>query len=91
MDIDLELQEKEVFKEVVVEGEYEIIAIWTDGDWSIKSSVHYDEKLQEGHSPIYFINKAEMASRLFTTDQVEELIQFIEKLLNQTGISAQDH
>lgn len=88
MDIDLELQEKEVFKEVVVDGEYDSIAIWTDGEWSIKSSTHYEEKLQDGHSPMYYIYRDELTSRLFTMDQVEELIQLIERLLNHSFASS---
>lgn len=91
MEIDLELQEKEVFREVVVDGEYETIAIWLDGDWSIKSSTHYEEKLQEGFSPIYLINRADLTSNVATTDQVEELISMIELMLNASLDTARDY
>lgn len=90
MEIDLELQEKEVFKEIVVDGEFETIAIWTDGDWAIKSSVHYEEKLQEGLSPIYFLNRSELTSRFFTSDQVEELIRFLEQRLNHSSATSHE-
>ncbi|WEG13024.1 hypothetical protein PU629_01305 [Pullulanibacillus sp. KACC 23026] len=91
MDIDLELLEKEVFKEVVLEGDFETIAIWSDGDWSIMASLHYKEKVEEGFSPIYYLRKAELTSTLMTTDHLEELILSIESELNQTSMPIQDY
>jgi hypothetical protein len=91
VDIDLVLIEKEVFKEVVMEGEFETIAIWSDGDWSILASAHYEEKVEEGFSPVYYLRRAELTSTLLTTDHLEELILRIESQLNQTSIAAQDY
>ncbi len=88
MDIDLELQEKEVFREVMIDGEYETIAVWLDGDWSLTTSTHYQEKLLEGYSPIYLINKSELVANHFTIDQLEDLIQRIEHMLNPASVSS---
>lgn len=81
MDIDLVLLEKEVFKEVIFDGDFETIAIWSDGDWSIKSSAHYEEKIQEGYSPISYIHKDDLTADLLTTEHLDELIAMIERQL----------
>jgi len=87
VEIDLELLEKDVFKEVISDGEFETIAIWMDGDWSLISSAHYMEKMQEGYSPVYLIHKKEMSSASDTADYVEELIRTVEYKLNRSSIS----
>lgn len=83
----MELLEKDVFKEVISDGEFETIAIWMDGDWSLISSAHYMEKMQEGYSPVYLIHKKEMSSASDTADYVEELIRTVEYKLNRSSIS----
>lgn len=82
MDTDLVLLEKEVFKEVILDGEFETIAVWSDGDWSIISSVHYEEKVEEGYKPVYYLRKSELTSDLLTTDHIDELIAQIEQEIN---------
>jgi hypothetical protein len=87
VEIDLELLEKDVFKEVISDGEFETIAVWTDGDWALISSAHFMEKNQEGYSPVCLIHKNEMSSASDTADYVEELIRVIEQKLNPLSIS----
>ena len=81
MDIDLELQEKEVFREILWEGNFEQIAIWLDGEWSVSASVHYEQK-KEKEEPIYILQQKEVLDIDFSDEAIELLIQEIEDVLN---------
>jgi hypothetical protein len=81
MDIDLELQEKEVFREVLWEGNFDQIAIWLDGEWSVVASVHYERKKKE-EEPIYVLQQEEVLDSDFSEETMELLIQEIEDVLN---------
>ncbi|MCM3099693.1 hypothetical protein [Priestia megaterium] len=76
MDIELKLREKEIFREVINEGDFEQIAIWSDGEWSVIDSIYYEHRSKE-EQPIYVIQP---------TDSFEESIDFliteIETILN---------
>lgn len=82
MDIDLELQEKDLFKELIWDGEVDEIAIWLDGDWSVLSSSHYLER-KECEKPIYILNLREVfAETSFSFESIERIIKKIEDILN---------
>ncbi|MFC3883137.1 hypothetical protein ACFOU2_06255 [Bacillus songklensis] len=81
MDFDLELQEKEVFREILWEGDFDRIAIWLDGEWSVIASVHYEQKKQQ-EDPIYVLQKQEVFDAGFSDETIELLIQEIEDILN---------
>ncbi|AIE60366.1 hypothetical protein [Bacillus methanolicus] len=81
MDIDLELQEKEIFREVIWEGNFEQIAIWTDGEWSVKDSIHYEHRSKE-EQPIYVIQQSNIFDGDFSEERIDFLITQIENLLN---------
>lgn len=82
MEVDLELQAKDLFKEMIWDGNVEHIAIWLDGDWSVTSTTHFDERKQ-ANEPVYIINLQEVFAKAdFSFDTIEELINKIEDLLN---------
>lgn len=82
MDVDLELQAKDLFKEVIWDGDVEHIAIWIDGDWSVTSTTHFDERIKK-HHPVYVLNLREVFSKIdFSFDTVEQIINGIEDRLN---------
>jgi hypothetical protein len=82
MEVDLELQAKDLFKEVIWDGNVEQIAIWLDGDWSVTSTTHFDER-NKANSPVYVINLRDVFAKVdFSFDTIEELINKIENMLN---------
>ncbi|MGP7819108.1 hypothetical protein [Niallia sp. 01092] len=81
MDIDLELQEKEVFREILWEGKFDQLAIWLDGEWSVFASTHYEQKMKE-EEPIYVLHQQEVMDAHFSEETLELLIQEIEDVLN---------
>jgi hypothetical protein len=82
MEVDLELQAKDLFKEVIWDGSVEQIAIWLDGDWSVTSTTHFDERIKN-HSPVFVLNLQEVFSKVdFSFDTIDELINQIEDKLN---------
>ncbi|WP_153124435.1 hypothetical protein [Peribacillus tepidiphilus] len=82
MEFDLELQEKDLLKELIWDGEVEQIAIWMDGEWSIVSSSHFQMRNRE-EKPVYILNLREVFSEIdFSQDTVERHIMEIEQILN---------
>lgn len=82
MDIDLELQEKDLFKELIWDGEVDEIAIWLDGEWSVLESPQYQER-KKREKPIYILNLREVFSEIhFSFESIERLIKKIEDILN---------
>lgn len=81
MDIDLGLQGKEAFREVVLEGNFEQIAIWFDGEWSVVDSPLYRMKSEE-EKPIYILNEKDLSNSYEIEDFLEILIDQIEELVN---------
>ncbi|MGJ7919244.1 hypothetical protein [Neobacillus sp. LXY-4] len=82
MEVDLELQAKDLFKEVIWDGSVEQIAIWLDGDWSVTSSTHFDER-KKAAEPVYVLNLREVFAKVdFSFDTIEELINKIEDIIN---------
>lgn len=82
MEVDLELQAKDLFKEVIWDGSVERIAVWLDGDWSVTSTSHFDERIKNDH-PVYVLNLQEVFSEVdFSFESIEQLINRIEDRLN---------
>ncbi|MDQ0242513.1 fatty acid-binding protein DegV [Bacillus fengqiuensis] len=81
MDIDLELQEKEVFREIVWEGNFDRIAIWLDGEWSVFASVHYEQKKKD-EEPVYVLQQQRVMDAYSSDETLDFLIQEIEDMLN---------
>jgi hypothetical protein len=81
MDIDLELQEKEVFREIVWEGNFDQIAIWLDGEWSVFASVHYEQKKKD-EEPVYVLQQQQVMDAYSSDETLDFLIQEIEDMLN---------
>ncbi|AGK52147.1 hypothetical protein [Bacillus sp. 1NLA3E] len=82
MEVDLELQAKDLFKEVIWDGSVERIAVWLDGDWSVTSTTHFDERIKNDH-PVYVLNLREVFSEVnFSFESIEQLINRIEDRLN---------
>lgn len=81
MDIDLELQEKEVFREIVWEGNFDQIAIWLDGEWSVFASVHYEQKTKD-EEPVYVLQQQQAMDAYSSDETLDFLIQEIEDMLN---------
>lgn len=81
MDIDLELQEKEVFREIVWEGNFDQIAIWLDGEWSVFASVHYEQKKKD-EEPVYVLQQHQVMDAYSSDETLDFLIQEIEEMLN---------
>ncbi|MEW8987073.1 MAG: hypothetical protein AB2401_08750 [Bacillus sp. (in: firmicutes)] len=82
MEVDLELQAKDLFKEVLWDGNVEQIAIWLDGDWSVTSTVHFDER-NKACEPVLVLNLRDVFAKIdFSFDTIEELINKIENILN---------
>ncbi|MFB6467520.1 hypothetical protein ACE38V_12005 [Cytobacillus sp. Hz8] len=79
MDIDLELQGKDAFCEVVLEGNFVQIAIWLDGEWSVVGSPYYQTKSME-EKPIYIIEEKDIIEKYTNEDFLETLIIQIEEL-----------
>ncbi len=82
MEVDLELQAKDLFKEVIWDGSVEQIAIWLDGDWSVPSTNHFNERIK-ANNPVYVLNLQEVFAKVdFSFDTIDELINKIEDILN---------
>jgi hypothetical protein len=82
MEVDLELQAKDLFKVVIWDGDVKQIAVWYDGDWSVTSSTHFPVE-KKGVEPVCVINLQEFFEKVdFSFDTIEELIKKIEDRLN---------
>ncbi len=82
VDLNLELQAKDLFKDVIWDGDVEQIAIWLDGDWSVTATPHFEERIQND-SPIQVLNLQEVFSKVaFSFESIEQLIMRIEDKLN---------
>lgn len=79
MDIDLELQGKDAFREVVLEGNFVQIAIWLDGEWSAVDSPLYRTKSKE-EQPLYILNEKDLLNSYENEDFLETLIKQIDEL-----------
>ena len=81
MDIDLELQGKDAFREVILDGNFVQIAIWLDGEWSVVDSPFYRTKFKE-EKPIYILNEKDLLNSYENEDFLEMLIKQIDELFN---------
>jgi hypothetical protein len=91
MDIDLELQEKDLFKEMIWDEEVDGIAIWLDGEWSVLSSSHYHER-KEIEKPIYILNIKDLFAEIhFSHESIERLIKQIEDMINGRKTASIDY
>lgn len=80
MEIEIELMEKEVFCEMVLEGKFETIVIWKDGDWSIVGAAHHQSRI--GQEPLMYIYKEQLQQMDVQQDNIHYLIKQIEDVLN---------
>ncbi|MGM9928361.1 MAG: hypothetical protein ACI35P_10485 [Bacillus sp. (in: firmicutes)] len=87
VEYDVSLQEKELFKEIIVENGVEKIAIWPDGEWSIYMTEHFKKRL-EMEMPVYILDLREFISEYeFSDDIIEQLIEQLEAMLNENSRS----
>ncbi|MEH7353973.1 hypothetical protein V7150_10375 [Neobacillus drentensis] len=84
MDIDLELQGKDAFCEVILEGNFNQIAIWKDGEWSVVDSPLYHAKSKE-EKPIYILNEKDLLNSYENEDFLEMLINQIDELFSMVS------
>ena len=80
MDIDLELQGKDAFCEVILEGNFERIAIWLDGEWSVVDSPLYQTKSRE-EEPICILYEKDLLGSYENEDFLEKLINQLDELI----------
>ena len=81
MDIELELKEKEIFREVINGGDFEEIAIWRDGEWSVIDSIYYEHRSKE-EQPIHVIQPTNSSNHDSFEESIDLLITEIETILN---------
>ncbi len=84
MDIDLELQGKDAFSEVILDGNFGQIAIWLDGEWSVVDSPYYQTKSKE-EKPIYILDEKDIINSYENEDFLELLINQIDELFRMVS------
>lgn len=83
VDLDLNLQEKDLLREMIVEEDVEKIALWHDGEWSIYLTEHFLRR-RSFEKPIHIMDiKAYFRDSDFFGDSVENLIERLEGILNE--------
>ena len=83
VELDLNLQEKDLFREMIKEEDVEKIALWHDGEWSIYLTEHFQRR-RNFEKPIHIIDvKAYFRSTDFSDEAVERLIECLEGILNE--------
>ncbi|WP_102691099.1 hypothetical protein [Rummeliibacillus pycnus] len=82
MDIDLELQGKDALCEVILEGDFERIAIWLDGEWSVVGSPLYQTKSRE-EEPICILHEKDLLGSYEDEDFLEKLMHQIDELMGR--------
>lgn len=83
VDWELNLQEKDLFREMIAEEDVEKIALWHDGEWSIYLTEHFQRR-RAFEKPIHIIDiKAYFRESDFSDESVEQLIERLEGILNE--------
>jgi hypothetical protein len=81
LDVEIELQGKDAFREIILEGNFVQIAIWIDGEWAVVESSLYKAKSRED-KPIFILNEYDFLNQDESEDFLEILIKEIEEKIN---------